>query len=98
MISVLKNKDGYVRSYIEWTIVDEQGKTKNKGNFIYINNVWVHKQHRKKWSWGDIRELIPKIKNHPYAKYALYVYWRNDKKNKQNRIIPVDIICKGDTK
>ena len=48
MISVVKNKEGYVSAYIEWEVLDENGQFKDGGDCIYIQDLWIHEELRGK--------------------------------------------------
>ena len=78
MISVLKDEDGYVWSYIEWEVTAGGTELKKDGEYIYIQTFWVHEDFDGK---DAIYGLIPKIDEHPFAWNAKWVYWNRDKYN-----------------
>lgn len=78
MISSLKNGNGFIYAYIEWEILDAFGQFKDFGEYIYIQNLWVHENFQNSRA---IKELIGLIDSHPFAKNSDYVYWNNLKHN-----------------
>ena len=72
MISVLKNKNGFLLGYIEWQILDEHGQFKNNGDYIYIQNKWIHEDFR---NTDAFKKLVHLIYIHPYSQESKYVYW-----------------------
>ena len=72
MISTLKNRYGFIHSYIEWQILDAAGYQQNNGAYIYIKNMWIHEKFR---STQSFKYLIDKIYKHPYSQEAGFVYW-----------------------
>lgn len=87
MVSVLKDDDGKVISFIEWQVVDENGIQEENANFIFIRYYWKHESLR-----GDnsLNEIIKEILKDNRSRYALFVYWNNNRKNRLHKIIKVD--------
>ena len=73
MIDTIKNSDGYIVSYIEWEIVDSNGKFKTGGEYVYIQNIWIHENFK---NVGLIGKMSEKIYEHPHSQKAKYVYWQ----------------------
>jgi hypothetical protein len=98
MITYIKNKMGYIRSFAEWTLVDETGAPDDKGQFIFIRNLWVHDKQRKGFGkLGEIKKFIKRISKHPFCKYAIYVYWLRKKYGERKALIKIsDIAKKGE--
>ena len=92
MISVLKNEHGLIYAYIEWYVLDEKAQFKDYGDYIYIQDSWIHPEHRGN---GCLRNLIHLIDIHEYTKNAKYVYWEREKYNhKLSKIYNRKIIAK----
>ncbi len=72
MIEVLKDQDGKIIAYCEWTLTDPRGIQTNGGTHIYIYDLWTYKRN------GSIPKIIKAIyKKTPTAEN---VYWvRRDK-------------------
>lgn len=73
MINTIKNDEGYVKGYIEWSVVDKDGKCQRDGKYIYINNLWIHPDHRFSGLTGILSQ---QIYEHDYSKQAKYIYWQ----------------------
>lgn len=56
MITVVKNNEQYVISYIEWKQVGQSGFDKFHGEYVWINDLWIHENHS--YDWSIFRELI----------------------------------------
>jgi len=78
MISSLKTREGLIYAFIEWSILDEQGKFKSRGEFIYIHDVWIYKKYRNRETLWTLIGLVDK---HPFCEFAVWVYWKNGKHN-----------------
>ena len=74
MVNCLYTEDGLVYSYIEWNVVDELGKLKENGEYIYVADLWIHPDIRFR---NVINELIPLIDLDPRSHKAHSVYWTN---------------------
>ena len=84
MIDTIKNSDGYIVSYIEWEIVDSNGKFKTGGEYVYIQNIWIHENFK---NVGLIGKMSEKIYEHPYSHKAKWVYWQIVRDIEGNKII-----------
>lgn len=84
MLNVLKNDDGYIYAYVDWTRVNEKSDVVNDGDFIYIKHIWVHERFRNN---RVLKILINLIDEDDYSNGAKFVYWNREKYNKrQSRI------------
>ncbi len=72
MIETVKNADGYVVGYIEWQLLNHNGQFDVKGDYIYIQDVWINERHRKE---NVLKDLVVLVNDHPFGKTARYVYW-----------------------
>ena len=69
MIYTLKNKDGLIYAYLDWTLTDAEWKLKNDGEYFIVQDIWIHPDYRNK---GLLKEFIRKIKpNVPSAKWLV---------------------------
>lgn len=58
MISVSKDDSGKVIAYVEWRQVGQSGFDKLKGEYVWLQNLWIHPDHRGK---GILQELITDV-------------------------------------
>jgi hypothetical protein len=82
MIQVLENDLGYVYAYIIYQVVDKEGQFKEGGEYLYIQDLWIHERHRSTSfnpSIEELKELIGKVDKDPLIKNTKYVYWTNFK-------------------
>lgn len=78
MILTLKNEEDYIYAFIEWHVVNIDGKYDNNGEYIFIREVWIHKDHRNK---GVLHQLILGLENSEVNKTVKYGYWvRHDRR------------------
>jgi len=80
MLNVLRNKEGFVVSYIEWNRVNEYGQIVKDGLWIHIRHVWIHEDYRKKKA---MNKLIYLLDNELSSYGADLVYWFREKYNKR---------------
>jgi len=80
MVSVLQNGEGYIYAYADWKTTNHYGHHTNKGLYIYVQHLWIHKKYR---GTDAIKKLITLIDEHPNAVNALWVYWQREKYNKR---------------
>ena len=92
MITYIKNKMGYIRSFIEWTLVDEGGNPDDKGNFLYIRHMWSHEKQRG--TQAEIKKYIKRILKHPFCKYVIYVYWNRKKYSGRKVLVKASSLIK----
>lgn len=76
MITVIKNKEGYIYAYCEWLLTDEEGNWDSFGSYVWVNDLFIHKSIRGKVK--IIREFIDRISTKE-APSARYVYWSRKK-------------------
>lgn len=76
MTHTLHTKEGFIYAYTIFRTVDIDGKPKNEGLYIYIEDMWIHDSYH----FGKtLKELIKYIDEHSECKNAKFVYWRMDK-------------------
>ena len=77
MISVIKDDEERVISYIEWEIVNGDGEFQDNGRYCYIQDYWVHPKWLRK---GFIlNNLIKQIYEHKFSKNLEWVHWNREK-------------------
>ena len=91
MISVLKNQQEYVYSFIEWYVLNDNGQFQEDGEYLYIHDLWIHPHKRKGKS---LKHLIQKIHTHPLSYTAKWVYWNNQKHDKLTKPFRRDRLSK----
>lgn len=93
MVTHLENLYGFCDAYIEWQILDGQGQFKENGEYIYIQELWVHKSCDGRKA---IRELSNIIFNDERSKNSKYVYWVRHKYNeRKSKIYKKELFIKG---
>lgn len=78
MINTLKSPKGFIYAYIEWQILDASGQFKDNGEYIYVQEVWIHPEFR---GAKILNQLITMVDEHKFARNASFVYWTRDKYN-----------------
>jgi len=91
MITVLKNRKEYVYGLIEWYLVDVKGQLDDVGKYMYINELWIHPDKRRKTT---LKHLIQKLNFDPNSYTAKFVYWRNRKFKRLTPSYPRDRLAK----
>lgn len=81
MVTTLKNEDGYVIALCEWRLVGASGYEVPNGEYIWINDMWVHEDYRHIHKVNRIIDEIMCLV--PEAKYA---YFQRKNKNERLRI------------
>lgn len=80
MIHTLHDKEDLIYAYVVFDTVDIFGKWKNNGDFIFIKDMWVHPEYRKK---ETVLSLYEHIYSHPQTGNAKQVYWERGKHNQR---------------
>ena len=81
MIQVLSNRDELIYGYIEYQIVDNEGQFKEGGEYIYVQDLWIHPKARGK----ALKMLIRKVNKDPFTQNCTKVYWNNLKQDRLTR-------------
>lgn len=76
-MAVFKTRQGYIKAYMDYRIVDKDGNNHPEGEWLYIREMWVHPKHRNK---RLPQKLILKAAEHKSPKTA---YWLRDKYNER---------------
>jgi len=58
MVSVSKDDQGRVIGYIEWRQVGQSGFDKLRGEFIWINDFWIHPEYRNGYVFRQLVNMI----------------------------------------
>lgn len=70
MITNLKDSDGKIIAYCEWRLVGQSGYEIPNGEYIWVNDMWVHPNYRNKNKLGRIVDEIMRIV--PQAQYCYF--------------------------
>lgn len=74
MITTLKDEEGKIISFCEWRLVGRSGYDKKGGEYIWIENLWVHNNFQRTMRINRIIDEI--MRKAPTAKYG---YFRRQK-------------------
>ena len=70
MITSLKDTDGKIVAYCEWRLVGNSGLEVPSGEYIWVNDMWVHPAFR---NHGKVNRIIDEImRDYPQAKYCYF--------------------------
>jgi hypothetical protein len=76
-----KNKEGFIYSYFEFDIVDKEGNYKEDGEYMYVRDLWVHKDYSGE---KEIKQFITEAERLKETGSVKYIYWLRSKyKDKQ---------------
>jgi len=78
MISYLQNEQGFIYALSEWNVVDNEGVGKTNGAYLYIAELWIHKDYGHK---GTLQAMIQEINKNEKSHITYWVYWLNQKHN-----------------
>jgi len=66
VVTTLKNENGFVIAYCEWRLVGPSGYEVDHGEYIWINDMWVHESMRNKSLVNqfidEIMRIVPQAK------------------------------------
>jgi len=86
MVVSAKNTQGFIYAYAEFQILNSNGQFEDNGEYLYIQDIWIHDCWRKT---GALRRLIRLIDDHDFTRNCKYVYWVREKYNdRQTKIFP----------
>ena len=92
MVHTLHTKEDFIYAYVVFKTVDEHGKAKNEGLYIYVEDMWIHDSFRRS---EVFKELVKYIDNHPQTANAVGVYWRREKYNRFSKIYKREAFLKS---
>ncbi len=70
MISVSSDDSGRVIAYIEWRQVGQSGFDKFRGEYIWINEFWIHEEYRRGKIFSKLVNAI--LFKAPHAKWCYF--------------------------
>ena len=80
MLETKKDKEGKIIAFLEWNLLDDNGQFDNKGNWAWVEEVFIHKDYRQNGILKELsqiaRKKIPWVKN---------FYFRRKKYNERQR-------------
>jgi hypothetical protein len=82
MVIVKEDSTGRVIAYAELRLVDELGREQEKGIYVWIHDVWVHKSLRTHNKFNAILEGFINQGKHDFQ-WAEYIYWQRGKYGKR---------------
>jgi len=91
MLAVLKNTEGLIYAYCEYEVLNGQGQFEDDGEYLYIQDVWVHPSER---FWGHLQELIQEVDKDKFTKASTKVYWCRHKYKERVKIFPKSRLIK----
>jgi hypothetical protein len=71
MITTLKDDIGRIIAYCEWRLVGQSGYDKEDGEYVWINDIWVHQDFERTKRINRIIDEIMRIA--PSAKWGYFV-------------------------
>ena len=70
MLEVSCDNDGNIKGCLEWYLVDREGHLDDKGEYVWIQDVYICKHYRNN---GVLKEFIRTVtKRIPWAKYGYF--------------------------
>jgi len=81
MLTNLKDNDGRIIAFTEWRLVGQSGFDKQDGEYIWVEEIWVHQNYRGKHLINRMIDEIMRIS--PSAKYC---YFNRLKRNSNLRM------------
>ena len=70
MITSLKNDDGLIYAFCEWRLVGKSGYDMENGEYIWVNDMWVHPKYRGQ---NKVSRIIDEImRDVPQAQYCYF--------------------------
>jgi len=91
MISSIKNNDGCIVAYIEWYSLNPALLHDDHGNYLWVQDIWIHEKLRGK---NIIRNLIDEILKSKYSNHIQFIRWRNDKHNRVSKVYTIERFLK----
>lgn len=71
MITSLKDDSGRIIAFCEWRLVGQSGYDKEEGEYVWINDCWVHEDYRRTNKFNRIIDEI--LRAAPTAKWGYFV-------------------------
>ena len=70
MITSLKDLTGRIIAYAEWRLVGPSGYESEIGEFVWLNDIWVHEEFRNTFKVNRIIDEI--MRRVPQAQYCYF--------------------------
>lgn len=70
MITTLKDDGGKIVAYCEWRLVGRSGLEVPSGEYLWINDCWVHNDYRQKYRINRIIDEV--MRACPQARYGYF--------------------------
>ena len=84
MIKTQNDANGLIYSYIEYQVLNEKGQWDKDGEYVYIENFWIHPFYK---GVNTLKRLIPLILTDPMTFKCRWYYWeRRGRKSRSFRI------------
>lgn len=81
MLEIIKDNNNNIKAVCEWSLVDCNGHFDTKGEYIWINNIFINPEERGN---GMIKRFTKKITDKvPWFRYG---YFKRSKYNERHRI------------
>lgn len=74
MIVTKKDKQGKIIAYAEYLVVDSFGHQCGWGQYVWVNDAWVHKDYKNS---NILKEFVKK--EHAKLPWVKYIYWHRGK-------------------
>lgn len=81
MVSFVKDYDSKIIAFIEWRLVGPSGHEVPSGEFVWVNDIWVHPNFRHTNRIGRMIDEV--MRAVPHAKYC---YFQRKEYNRKLRI------------
>lgn len=81
MITSLKDDDGRIVCYASWSLVGKSGYPLENGEYVYLEDIWVHRDFERTKRINRIIDEVMRI-----AKDAKYCYFKRGKYNGRMKI------------
>ena len=76
MVTSLKDEDGKIVCYCEWRLVGKSGFDKVNGEYIWVNDLWVHPKYERT---SRINRIIDEVMR--MVPSATHCYFKREKYN-----------------
>ena len=81
MVSASHDEDGKVIGWVEWRQVGQSGHDKYHGEYVWIQEIWIHRDYRGSHIFYDLIDKIMTLATD--AKYAYFTHAKyNDRMSK----------------
>lgn len=85
MVAALHDKDDKVIAYVDYEIVDKDGKWDSNGEYCFVRHLFIHKSIKDRYTLKDF--VMTEHVKFPSVKYIYYE--RRYKSNSKMRMYPI---------